>query len=226
MQQLSARVTSKPHDGARDPRAARREQILEAALRIADRDGFEGLTMRKLAAELGVSAPIVYRHFVDKASILDAIVRQMTLSRAFERRSTTDWKSWLRETFTFTYRELTAHPGMLEILASSGPFTEHAMHVADEVLAALESAGFPPERAARVFRWLMGYTLGAVTMERGARAALKEHGTQVVETLRTCPRVFMAGAYLGGSLGEAGFLWCLDNMLEAVDRDLDDRLPG
>ena len=64
---MLARVSQAP-----DPRAARREQILDIALKIADRDGFDGLTMRKLSAELGVSAPIVYRHFEDKAAIIDA----------------------------------------------------------------------------------------------------------------------------------------------------------
>ena len=67
----------------------------------------------------------------------------------------------------------------------------------------------------------MGSTIGAVNMERGARSALtQDRAEEVKDALRRYPRVFMAGAFLGGPPGEEGFLWCLDSMLDTLARDL------
>ncbi len=201
-----------------DPRAARREQILDIALKIADRDGFDGLTMRKLSAELGVSAPIVYRHFEDKAAIIDAIVDALVARQTMVERSTMAPRAWLQSTFSSMYDELTRHPGLLELLASAGPFAAHAMRITDEVLAALEEMGLDPPRAARGFRWLMGSTMGAVMMERGATSAIAEGRVQeMTESLRKYPRLFVAGVHLGGELGKQGYAWCLQQTLDALE---------
>ena len=206
------------HDS--DPRAARREQILDIALKIADRDGFDGLTMRKLSAELGVSAPIVYRHFEDKAAIIDAIVEALVSRQTLLDRATMTPREWLHGTFSSMYGELSTHPGLLELLASAGPFAAHAMRITDEVLAALEAMGLDPQRAARGFRWLMGATMGAVMMERGAVSAIADGRVQeMTDSLRKYPRLFLAGAHLGGELGRQGYAWCLQQTLDAIEAD-------
>lgn len=199
-----------------DPRTSRREQIVETALRIADRDGFEGLTMRKLASELGVSAPIVYRHFEDKAAIIDAIVETLVAREQLEDRANSSPRDWLYTTFSAMYSDLSAHPGLLDLLASAGPFTEHAMRITDEVLAALEQEGLDPEHAAWSFRWLMGFTIGAVTLERGAGQSLGAGLPEMTPLLKRFPRLFMAGANLGGARGKQGYQWALERMLDAV----------
>jgi AcrR family transcriptional regulator len=78
-----AAVTGKRGRGAGAARRARgrparavlsREAILRAALDVTDREGLEGLTLRKIAAELGASPMGVYRHFRNKAEILGELV--------------------------------------------------------------------------------------------------------------------------------------------------------
>ena len=61
---------------ARSPSATplTRERVLPAAVDLADRDGLEGLSMRKLGQELGVEAMALYRHVRDKDDLLDGIV--------------------------------------------------------------------------------------------------------------------------------------------------------
>lgn len=55
------------------PLAARRTVILEAALRLLEAEGEEGLTMRRVAAAVGIRAPSLYKHFPDKAALVDAL---------------------------------------------------------------------------------------------------------------------------------------------------------
>ena len=50
-------------------RTSRRREIVEAARRILERDGESALTMRRLAADLGMKAPSLYKHFADKESL-------------------------------------------------------------------------------------------------------------------------------------------------------------
>lgn len=63
-----------------DARARRREQtrqqILEAAWRLAERDGIAGLALRDLAREVGMRAPSLYTYFESKSAIYDAMFEQ------------------------------------------------------------------------------------------------------------------------------------------------------
>jgi AcrR family transcriptional regulator len=60
--------------------AARREEIAEVALRLLERDGPDALTMRRLADELGIQAPSLYKHYADKAE-LEAAMTDVGLDR-------------------------------------------------------------------------------------------------------------------------------------------------
>ena len=51
-----------------------RERVLRAAIGLADAEGIEALSMRKLARELGVEAMSLYNHVANKDAILDGIV--------------------------------------------------------------------------------------------------------------------------------------------------------
>ena len=64
--------------------ALSRDAILQAALAVADREGLAGLTLRKIAAELGASPMGVYRHFHNKAEILGELVDLVITERERE----------------------------------------------------------------------------------------------------------------------------------------------
>ncbi|MGZ4173277.1 MAG: TetR/AcrR family transcriptional regulator, partial [Solirubrobacteraceae bacterium] len=51
-----------------------RERVLRAAIALADQGGFESLTMRRLATELGVEAMSLYNHVASKDDLLDGMV--------------------------------------------------------------------------------------------------------------------------------------------------------
>jgi len=67
-----------PGELARPPAVVRRKprlvQIVVAARELLERDGYEALTMRRVAEELGIRAPSLYKHFPDKAALEAAIV--------------------------------------------------------------------------------------------------------------------------------------------------------
>lgn len=67
--------------------SSRRDQILEATRDLLLEEGLQGISMRKVAVRVGVSATAIYRHYADKNALLEAAVMQgrLTLLRAFKR---------------------------------------------------------------------------------------------------------------------------------------------
>jgi len=59
------------------PRSARAREIIAAGFALLDDDGAESLTMRRLADELGMRAPSLYKHFPDKAHLEAALVEDI-----------------------------------------------------------------------------------------------------------------------------------------------------
>jgi AcrR family transcriptional regulator len=67
-------VTKNTNGGRRPSRRLTRERILRAAIVIADRDGVDAVTMRRVGSELGVEGMALYRHFADKDELLESMV--------------------------------------------------------------------------------------------------------------------------------------------------------
>jgi AcrR family transcriptional regulator len=61
---------------ATSARADRRGELVAAALRLLEREGPEALTMRRLAAEVGIQAPSLYKHFADKGAVEQALMAE------------------------------------------------------------------------------------------------------------------------------------------------------
>ena len=54
-----------------------RKRIVKAALRMIDKDGLDGLSMRRLGQALGVEAMALYHHFANKGALLDAVLEEL-----------------------------------------------------------------------------------------------------------------------------------------------------
>jgi len=144
------------------------EGILRAALLIADRDGLGGLTIRKIATDLGASPMGVYRHFRNKAEIVDGLVDLVVGDYDVMNHREADWRSWVRETFLRMRSALLEHPGIMPLLGSAAFAGTNAMCVMNRVLEVLIEAGLRDD-AVRIFHSLMSYTIGAVAIECSAR---------------------------------------------------------
>src|SRR5690242_13042855 len=73
-----------------------RDRILRAALDLADRDGFEACTMRRLGAQLGVEAMSLYRYVTNKEDLLSGLVDLVFAEVELEEPGTTEWRAAMR----------------------------------------------------------------------------------------------------------------------------------
>ena len=201
--------------------AVNREQIVTVALTIADRDGLDGLTMRKLSAELEVSPPVVYRHFKDKAEIVTGIVEQLLSGPDIADTSAMPWREWLEGLFKRTHSELRAHPGVLPLLASTETFIHHALGVTESALSVLREAGLDGKQAGRAFRLLMSFTVGQLLIGKQAMTAVESiiNESDTMDFMQKHPNVAAAGAELS-RIDDEWFHDGLSTLLDSIEREI------
>ncbi len=148
-----------------------RSLIVTAALRVIDRDGLEGLTLRRLGAELGADPTAVYRHFRDKDEILLAVADSLLTAIADTFTVTGDWRDTLRRLSMQAWEMYHAHPHFAARLARAPEVLEGQERLAEIALAALRSAGLEDADAAMCDHILVNYTAGVASIEAELRAA-------------------------------------------------------
>ncbi len=122
-----------------------RERVLQAAIELADGDGIEQLSMRRLAQALGVEAMSLYHYFGKKADLLEAMVDAVYAEMHLPTGS--DWRAALRSTAISAHRTLLRHAWACSLLMVPSP-TEPSVarfRWMDAVLRTLREAGFSPE---------------------------------------------------------------------------------
>jgi AcrR family transcriptional regulator len=163
-----------PEPATRKPRYTR-EQIADAALRIADRDGFEAVTMKRIAAELGAGTMTLYYYVRNKTDIValmhDAILADELVSDDDLRG---DWRTAIAAIARRSRQVLMAHPWSLASLTEA-QFGPNAMRHFEQSLAAVAGTGLAaPEKfelIAAVDDYVSGNAMHAVEALTRARMA-------------------------------------------------------
>ena len=94
-----------------------RPVILRAALRIVDRDGVDGLSMRRLSDEVGRDPTVLYRHIPNKAALLDGVA-EIVLEQLHVDTADPDWAAQLRAVAHDFRRLALEHPNMVPLLVT------------------------------------------------------------------------------------------------------------
>lgn len=113
---------------------------------MADRDGLDAVTLRRIAGELGVHVTSLYNHVATRDAITDGIVDSL-LDQAHLPTTSVAWEEWVRSFFTAMSTTATRHPGAFAALSRrpvQGPRAAASFEVA---LGAFSSAGLSAEDA-------------------------------------------------------------------------------
>jgi AcrR family transcriptional regulator len=165
------------------PRAPlNRERVLRAALVLADRDGIESLTMRKIGQELQVEAMSLYNHIANKDDILDGIV-DLVFSEIALPSDRTDWKTAMRQRAISARDVLLRHPWATSLMQSRtkpGPAT---LRHHDAVIGRLREAGFTIDMAAHAFSVLDGYIYGFALQQMNLPYHTSEESAEIAENI-------------------------------------------
>src|SRR6476660_3435838 len=164
-------------DGDRSVAAAGRNSgqltrsiILQAALAIVDRDGVDGLSMRRLSDALGRDPVMLYRHVANKAAVLDGVA-EIVLAQLSVNTADPDWAGQLRTVARAFRRLALAHPNVVPLLVTRplatplGQRPPGMLRPLEDVLALLTAAGFSGADALHIYRVLFGYLHGHILNE-------------------------------------------------------------
>ncbi|WP_055046434.1 TetR/AcrR family transcriptional regulator C-terminal domain-containing protein [Devosia sp. A16] len=143
--------------------AVTRDDVIHTAIQLMQEVGLDGLTLRRLAQELGISAPTLYWHVKDKRELLDVMAETMVADqRAKQPPFPTDlpWDEKVAEGLRRQYQALTAYRDGARVVAGNRP-TERAMPQIENFLKIWVDAGFSPEEALASILSMGDYVTGS-----------------------------------------------------------------
>jgi AcrR family transcriptional regulator len=153
------------------------DRIVTTARAMADRDGLDAVTLRRLAAELGVHVTSLYNHVPTRDAILDGIV-ELLVSEAGLPTSVRNWEEWVREFVAAIAAIAVAHPGAYTALERRPVQGEQALTSAEVALAAFARAGLSPMEAYGAIK-ATTYVALAIGIERALGARGGSASTQL-----------------------------------------------
>jgi AcrR family transcriptional regulator len=132
-------------ESALPPEPDRRQRILDAALAIADEAGLNAVTMRAVAARIGVTAMALYPYVRSKEDLLDGLVGRL-LGELSLPDPAKPWPERLREIARSARATARRHPAVMPLLFARPAVTPDAVRVVDAIYQALMDAGVPDDQ--------------------------------------------------------------------------------
>lgn len=153
-----------------------RERVLQAAVALADAEGIDALSMRRLAQELGVEAMSLYYHVANKADLLNAIV-EVVVGEIRLPPAEAEWKAAIRATAVSAHEILVRHPWSASLVLSGSGLSLGRLRYMEAILGSLRRGGFSAEMTDHAYHALdshiMGFTLWQVGMDLGTEDDLR-----------------------------------------------------
>jgi AcrR family transcriptional regulator len=186
--------------GKRGPRPGlSAEAIVDAAVRIADAEGLEAISMARVAAELGFTTMSLYRYVDSK----DELLQLMFNASAFGADSIVlegdDWRSRLRSWSIIQRDMLDRHPWITQMRMAAPPLAPNSLHFVERALEALDGTGLADAEKMRAIGLISSYTLSEAKMANDAARALAELAEVQAQAVEAQPGA--AGGQPGGPGG-------------------------
>ncbi|HEY1529707.1 MAG TPA: TetR/AcrR family transcriptional regulator C-terminal domain-containing protein [Galbitalea sp.] len=149
-----------------------RETLAAGALALADREGLEAVTIRRLATDNSVTPMALYWHFKDKDAVLDGIAERVYDSVRVPDPTDEPWDVQLREVLFAVLAAIRPHPLAADLLAPRIMKSQAGLVLSERVIGLLREAGFSPQEASQTAGFLLCSIITLVTSEPGKQSPL------------------------------------------------------
>ncbi|MFD9096998.1 TetR/AcrR family transcriptional regulator [Streptomyces collinus] len=215
----SARYAARARRRSR-PEGLSLEAIMRAALRIADEEGLDALTMRTVAERLDVRHTSLYRHVPSREALLVELVDHM-LGEITLPEPGPDWRAGTEAGAREYRRVLLAHRALVPLLTRGQLLGPHALMARERGLRLLTAAGWPPDSAVRIYLTVTHYVVGAVVLDTGGAARTPAQRAAMSDLFAALPAgrhplVTAHSALLGGPDGDDEFDFGLRCLLDGI----------
>ncbi len=210
-----------PRKAARQPLSA--DLVLATALRIVDKEGLDGLSMRRVAQELGTGAASLYAYFASKEELLEQLLDQVISEVELPEIDADRWVEQLKELHTNSRTALLAHRDLARAAQANIPIGPNSLRVTEHALALLRTGGVPDKYAA----WAVDKLAMIVVADVVEGAMYQEQGhdaddlNRVRDYFAALPAdqfpniVALSGALFEGA-GDQRFRFSLDLMVDGL----------
>src|SRR5262245_32795058 len=161
------RVPERGPGRRRDPLT--REAIVAAALKVLDRDGLDGFSMRRVADELDTGAASLYWHVGSKDGLLDLVFEEIIGEHEIPDPDPEHWQEQLKDVARELRQTILRHRDVVRLSIGRIPMGPNAITVSERVLAILRAGGVPDDLAVQSYLLLMSVVNG-FTMDEGGFA--------------------------------------------------------
>jgi len=202
------------------------QRVVVEAIRLADREGVDGLSMRRLAGVLGAGAMSLYHYVASKEELLDAMV-DVVYDEIDLPPDDTDWQSAMRQRALSARQVLARHPWAISLMESrTAPGPANLRHH-DAVGACLRRAGFSVMMTTRAHWMLDSYVYGSALQEASLPFDTADELAGMAEDVylpqidaEQYPHLYEAAIALvtAGHDAEQQFTFGLDVILDALEK--------
>jgi AcrR family transcriptional regulator len=209
----AAPIWTRPAPGERKP-AHSRERIAEAALKIADEEGFEAVTMRRVATELGAGTMTLY-HYVRNKRELAALMDDTVMGELLvpEDELADDWREGFAQIARRTYQSFLRHPWTFEFIGGEddpGLGGPNALRHVEQSLAVAEKTGLDVKGQFEITALIDDYAFGHAMRTRGIGRARQTPQERIDAVISYMERLLETGTFprlqaIAGDDVRAGF---------------------
>jgi AcrR family transcriptional regulator len=217
-------------------RALSRQQIVEAAITIADREGLDALTMRRVAQQLGAGTMSLYWHVRNKDELIELMRDQVAGEHTLQ--PSGDWRSDLARFARDTRAMFLRHPWLASVAFGTPPLGPNSLRQDELTMAAMSSLGVDLQTqgaiGATVYFFVFGFVLRELAQDQLQQRTgvtiqqwRAEVGPYIQQQLATGRYPNLQRAYTsGGDLdNDAAFEFILTFILDAVAAQLPKQPP-
>jgi AcrR family transcriptional regulator len=204
------------------PPAYTRDQVVEAAIRLADAEGLAAVTMRRIATELGAGAMSLYTYVPDKDRLLDLMVDEVGGS-ARPVPITGDWRADVVALAGSQREVMLAHPWLPAALPNRRLTGRRMLAYLESGLAALAPTGLDGPTKMELIALITGFVAAYVTGELAGRTPAAEQVALIGEAVASGEFPHLAAALAeGGTAPEPSFErianWMIAGLVEQAQR--------
>jgi AcrR family transcriptional regulator len=163
--------------GKRGPRPGlSADAIVDAAIRLADAEGLEGVSMARVAAELGFTPMSLYRYVASKEELLQLMWNGSARGAEGLVLEGDGWRAKLRNWAIVQRDMLDRHPWLTQMPMAAPPMAPNSMVFVELGLGAMDGTALADADKLRAIGLISSYTLSEARMANDERRAEKEQG--------------------------------------------------
>ncbi|WP_336205603.1 TetR/AcrR family transcriptional regulator [Nonomuraea sp. LPB2021202275-12-8] len=197
-----------------------RARIVAAAIDLIEREGADAVSMRRIAADLGVGVMSLYNHVPNKDALLNGVAEAVLSEIEFTDDPDAHWTDRVRMQARAFRQIAHDHPRSTMLVVSRQLHSNAGLLPVERALATLRSAGFDGIDAVRVLRLFIAFIVGSLLREVGVTPTFAPVHTKMINAEEVDPALFPEVSALSSLLGscdhEAEFEFGVELLIQAI----------